>query len=62
MKYTMLTEKELATWLKCSTHKLSIDRRKGRGIHFYKLGRHVRYSLKDISKYLENKKILSKEG
>lgn len=43
-----VTETELAGILKISKQKLSLDRMKGRGLPFEKVGRCVRYDLGDV--------------
>ncbi|MEZ5814426.1 MAG: helix-turn-helix domain-containing protein [Alphaproteobacteria bacterium] len=55
----LITEKEAATLLNCSTHKLQRDRRIGNGLPYYKVGRSVKYRLSDIEAYLEKQRFTS---
>ena len=45
---TLLTQKELATWLRKSPKTLEGIRRAGEGPRYVKLGRHVRYRVADV--------------
>ena len=49
----LLTEREAASLLSCSVHKLQRDRRVGSPLRFRKIGRSVRYSLDDIVAFVE---------
>lgn len=55
----LISEKELATLLGCSTHKLQRDRRVGSPIPYIKVGRSVKYRLSDVQAYLEKQCFVS---
>ena len=55
----LITEKEAATSLGCSVHKMQRDRRIGSPIPYVKIGRSVRYRPEDIDAYLERQRFNS---
>ena len=56
---SLLCEKEVARIIGCSIFKLQKDRRQGSPIPFIKVGRSVRYRLRDIEIYLNNREFTS---
>ena len=56
-KYQLLTEIEVSGLLRIPLQTLRNQRSRGVGLPYLKLGRSVRYSENDISKYLESKRI-----
>ena len=52
-----LNEKQVAEIIGLSVSTLRLNRHKGCGIPYYKMGRAVRYDPADISKFLESKKV-----
>ena len=53
-KRVYLNEKQVAELIGVSISKLQNDRFKGTGLNYVKIGRTVRYSLKEIDKYLSD--------
>lgn len=45
---TLATPDEVAAWLQVTTERLAKLRKTGRGPHFIKIGREVRYAWKDV--------------
>jgi len=62
MEERYLTEQEVARITSLSLSKLRSDRFKGKGIPYYKIGRSVRYSMRDIVQYLEVHRISHVRG
>lgn len=56
-----LTEKEVARITGLSLSTLRNARFQGRGLPYVKLGRSVRYDLKDVVKYMEDRKVIPEE-
>lgn len=56
---TLVSEKTAAELLDCSIHKLQRDRRIGSPIQFFKIGRSIKYRLKDIHAYIESQRFHS---
>ncbi len=52
-KYILLDTTQTAKLLNCTRRKLESDRIKGGGIRFIKLGKCVRYDLRDIENYIQ---------
>lgn len=51
--YKLLNTNQAASLLNCTRRKLEADRIKGGGIRYIKLGKCVRYNLRDIENYLQ---------
>lgn len=51
--YKLLNTDQAAALLNCTRRKLEIDRIKGGGIRYIKIGKCVRYNLRDIERYLQ---------
>jgi len=51
--YILLDTTQTAKLLNCTRRKLEADRIKGGGIRFIKIGKCVRYDLRDIENYLQ---------
>lgn len=56
-RYQWLNETEVASLIGISVYTLRQHRHKGIGLPYVKYGRSVRYSIADISSYLESRKI-----
>ena len=56
-RYQWLNEMEVACLIGISVHTLRQHRHKGIGLPYVKYGKSVRYSIADISSYLESRKI-----
>ena len=52
----LLSEKDLADFMRVSVWKLRKDREKNRGIPFIKILRTVRYNMDDVNIFLNNNK------
>ena len=52
----LLSEKDLADYMRVSVWKLRKDRERNRGIPFFKISRTVRYSMDDVNIFLDNNK------
>ena len=52
----LLSEKDLADYMRVSVWKLRKDREKNRGIPFIKILRTVRYNMDDVNIFLNNNK------
>ena len=52
----LLSEKDLADYMRVSVWKLRKDREKNRGIPFIKILRTVRYNMDDVNIFLDNNK------
>lgn len=52
----LLSEKDLADYMRVSVWKLRKDRERNRGIPFIKILRTVRYSMDDVNIFLDNNK------
>lgn len=57
-KNELLTEKQVAELLKCSTAKLANDRFYKRGIPYYKFRHAVRYRAQDVLEYVESCRVV----
>lgn len=57
MKKQFFTEKEVAEMGIRAIQSLRNDRWAGRGLPFFKIGKSVRYSVKDIREFLQKGKI-----
>lgn len=53
----LLNEKEAATFYGASVKTLQAWRFKGKGPHYYKIGGFIRYSMDDLIKYAEQRKV-----
>ena len=51
--YKLLNTNQTAKLLNCTRRKLEADRIKGGGIRYIKIGKCVRYDLRDIESYLQ---------
>ncbi len=51
--YILLDTNQAAKLLNCTRRKLEADRIKGGGIRYIKIGKCVRYDLRDIENYLQ---------
>lgn len=51
--YKLLNTNQAAKLLNCTRRKLEADRIKGGGIRYIKIGKCVRYDLRDIESYLQ---------
>lgn len=56
-----LTEKQTAKLTGRALSTLRNERSKGIGLPYYKIGRSVRYSAKDIVEWMETKKIMTRQ-
>jgi len=54
----LLTEKEVAELTALSLSTLRMNRSKGKGIPYLKIGKCVRYRMADLENYLESKKVV----
>ncbi|OPX33825.1 MAG: hypothetical protein B1H12_11215 [Desulfobacteraceae bacterium 4484_190.2] len=54
----LLTEQEVAELTGLSLSTLRMNRSKGKGIPYLKIGKCVRYNMEDLKNYLESKKII----
>ncbi|MFX0203063.1 MAG: helix-turn-helix transcriptional regulator [Candidatus Hodarchaeota archaeon] len=52
-----LTEREVAEMTKRALPTLRNDRHKGKGMPYIKIGRSVRYALRDVIEYMDSKRI-----
>ena len=52
-----VSDKQLAQLLGVSVDMIRSQRRQKKGLSFYRFGRTVRYSLKDVERFLEQNKI-----
>ena len=52
----LISEKDLADYMRVSVWKLRKDRERNRGIPFIKILRTVRYSMDDVNIFLNNNK------
>jgi hypothetical protein len=52
----LLSEKDLADYMRVSVWKLRKDRERNRGIPFIKILRTVRYNMDDVNIFLDNNK------
>ena len=57
-----LTEKEVSRMTGRSLSTLRSDRFKSQGLPYVKIGRSVRYSLADVVRFMEARKIVPEEG
>lgn len=51
--YILLDTNQVAKLLNCTRRKLEADRIKGGGIRYIKVGKCVRYDLRDIENYIQ---------
>ena len=51
-----LNEKQVAEMIGLSVSTLRLNRHKGVGIPYYKMGRAVRYDLKDLENFIQEQK------
>ncbi len=58
----LLDEREAAETIGRAVQTLRNDRHNGRGLPYFKLGRLVRYSLDDIEKYVEARRIETQDS
>ena len=52
----LLSEKDLADFMRVSVWKLRKDRERNRGISYFKISRTVRYCMDDVNIFLDNNK------
>jgi predicted DNA-binding transcriptional regulator AlpA len=57
-----LTEREVSQMTRIALQTLRNNRANGRGIKFSRVGRSVRYSLADVIRYMEERKVKTNEN
>jgi len=55
--FKYLTEVQVSEILQRALQTLRNDRHRGQGIPYYKVGRSVRYSMADVRKFMEERRI-----